>query len=89
MNRRVLQIAVASALARVTPETAPAAPAVRHAAEAATLDKLRVIPVDPGHPREPRPQRFEIDQEQGICYVRRADWPKLQKALKRRRAAQT
>lgn len=52
-----------------------------------TLADFTMIPVAPGHPREPRAQRFEIDHAARICYVRQADWPKLQAALAKQRAA--
>lgn len=51
-----------------------------------TFDKLIVVPVRPGHPREPGPQRFSVDQDLGVCYVREADWPKLRETLRARRA---
>lgn len=49
-------------------------------------EPIRVIPVKPGHPREPRPKRFEIDRQQGVIYVREADWPTLKAKLQANRA---
>lgn len=91
MKRRphaFLTAAIASALGRVTPPTAPAAPAINETLQRVGLENLRVIPVDPGHAREPLPQRFDLDEAAGVCYVRKADWPKLEAALKRGRKAQ-
>lgn len=86
MIRRSLLLGHAVAAALALSQQERAAPAPEVADPSPTLDKLRVIPVDPGHPREPSPQRFEIDRDQGVVYVRRADWPKLEQALRKRKA---
>lgn len=83
-RRSSISLAVAAALARIE-ATPPPPPALDAAIDSAPLDSVRVIPVKPGHPREPAAQRFELDKEQGVCYVREVDWPKLQRALKARK----
>lgn len=80
MRRPLLTTAVAAALIGARGE--PPLP-VSHA----NLDEVRVIPVKPGHPREPQAGRFDIDRGAGVCYVREADWPKLQKVLAARKRA--
>lgn len=86
MRRSFIATAVAAALARLSPpDEAPPSPLAAPETDSAPLDAVRVIPVKPGHPREPRPKRFELDKAAGVCYVREADWPELQAALRKRK----
>lgn len=58
-----------------TPEVSPGA----------MVGNVDVRPVKPGHPYEPGPKQFTVVGP--VCYVRQADWPALEAALQKQRAA--